>query len=138
MLLQKLKEDKLKAIRAEDIFKKNAINMVLGELPRLNKPKGTTVTDEELIVIINKLIKSELITLEYSGGDPETSVYIQTLKSYLPVMMTEEEIIVWILDNIDMDAYDIPMKAMRVIMQDLKGRVDGNLVKDILTRIHRS
>ena len=138
MLLQKLKEDKLEAVRAEDVDRKNAINMILGELPRLNKTKDEDINDGEIIAIINKLIKSEVTTLEYSNNDPNTSTYIQHLKSYLPKMMTEEEIFVWILDNLNMDDYDIPMKAMRVIMRDLKGKADGNLVKKVLTRIHRS
>lgn len=138
MLLQKLKEDKLEAVRAEDVDRKNAINMVLGELPRLNKTKDEDINDGEIIAIINKLIKSEVTTLEYSNNDPNTSTYIQHLKSYLPKMMTEEEIFVWILDNLNMDDYDIPMKAMRVIMRDLKGKADGNLVKKVLSRINKN
>lgn len=138
MLLQKLKEDKLEAVKAEDVDRKNAINMVLGEVPRLNKLKDEDVTDGEIIAIINKLIKSELVVLEYDGVNPDTSAYVQHLKSYLPEMMTEEEIFTWILDNINMDDYSVPMKAMRVIMRDLKGKVDGKVVKDVLSRIHRS
>lgn len=134
MLLQRLKRDKLKAVKAKDIDRKNAINMVLGEIPRLNKPKGVDVTDSELITIINKLIKSELIMLEYDGVSPDTSLYVQALKSYLPKMMTEEEISAWVLDNIDLSAYNIPIQAMKDVMKELKGKADGGLVKNVLTR----
>lgn len=133
MLLQRLKRDKLEAVKAKDIDRKNAINMVLGEIPRLNKPKDVDVTDSELITIINKLIKSELIMLEYDGANPDTSLYVQALKSYLPKMMTEEEISAWVLDNIDLSAYNVPIQAMKDIMKELKGKADGGLVKKVLT-----
>lgn len=138
MLLQRLKQDKLKATKAKAADRKTAINMILGEIPRLNKPKNEVITDEEIIIIVNKLIKSELVMLEYDGVNPDTSLYVQTLKSYLPKMMDEKEIFIWVLDNIDLDAYNIPIQAMKDIMKELKGKADGSLVKDVLTRIHRS
>lgn len=133
MLLQKLKKDKLKAVKARNVNKKDAINMVLGEVPRLNKPKNEKVTDEELIKIITKLVKSELITLEHAHIDPSKSEYLQILEEYLPKMMTEEEISTWVLDNIELSDYNIPMKAMKDVMKELKGKADGNLVKKVLT-----
>jgi uncharacterized protein YqeY len=138
MLVQRLKQDKLKATKAKDTDRKNAINMILGEIPRLNKTKDEVVTDEEIITIVNKLIKSELIMLEYDGVNPDTSLYVQALKSYLPKMMDEKEIFVWILDNISLDDYNVPMQAMKDIMKNLKGRADGALVKNVLTRIYRN
>lgn len=132
MLLQRLKKDKLAAVKADDSVRKNTINMILGEIPRLNKLKGESVTDEELLTIINKLIKSELTTLEYAGEDPADSLYVQILKSYLPKMMTEEEISKWVLDNIDLSAYNMPIQAMKDVMKELKGKADGSLVKNVL------
>lgn len=132
MLLQKLKKAKLKAVKAKDIDKRDAINMILGEVPRLNKPKNEKVTDQELIIIINKLVKSELITLKHAEINPDKSDYLKTLKSYLPKMMTEEEISIWILDNIPLSDYSIPIQAMKDVMKELKGKADGSLVKKVL------
>lgn len=133
MLLQKLKKAKLKAVKAKDTDKRDAINMILGEVPRLNKPKNEKVTDQELIVIINKLVKSELITLKHAEINPDKSDYLKTLKSYLPKMMTEEEISIWVLDNITLSDYNIPIQAMKDVMKELKGKADGSLVKKVLT-----
>lgn len=132
MLLQQLKKDKLKAIKTKNVDRRDAINMVLGEIPRLNKLKHEKVTDTEVISIINKLIKSELVTLEYAGISHEKSNYLNTLREYLPKMMTEEEISTWILDNIDLGAYNTPIQSMKDVMKELKGKADGGLVKNIL------
>ena len=132
MLLQQLKKDKLKAVKTKNVDRRDAINMILGEIPRLNKLKHEKVTDAEVVSIINKLIKSELVTLEYAGISHEKSDYLNTLREYLPKMMTEEEISTWILDNIDLGAYNTPIQAMKDVMKELKGKVDGSLVKNIL------
>jgi len=134
MLQKKLKLQLKKAIKTGDIEKKNAIRMILGEIPRLNKKKHEQVTDEDVLKIISKLIKSEVEMLKAIHADESKSEYLQILKSYLPTMMSEKEIEAWVLDNIDFDAYIIPMKAMGPIMKELKGKADGNLVKQVLTR----
>lgn len=135
MLLQQLKKDKLKAIKTKNVDRRDAINMILGEIPRLNKLKHEKVTDAEVVSIINKLIKSELVTLEYAGISHEKSDYLNTLRKYLPKMMTEEEISTWILDNIDLGAYNTPIQAMKDAMKELKGKADGGLVKKVLQNL---
>jgi uncharacterized protein YqeY len=72
--------------------------------------------------------------LEYSGLDESKSEYLNTLKGFLPKMMSEKEIEEWILDKIDLSAYNNPMQAMKSIMKELKGKADGNVVRNVLTR----
>lgn len=120
------------AIRAKDAEKKDAIRMILGEIPRLNKKKDEVVTEEEVNKIIRGLIKSEIIRLDAANFAHEKSMYLQHLKSFLPEMMTEKEIKAWILDNIDFSAYNNRIKAMGPIMAALNGKADGNLVRNIL------
>jgi uncharacterized protein YqeY len=134
MLQKELKLQLKKAIKSGDFERKKAIRMVLGEIPRLNKKKGEQVIDEDIFKIITKLIKSEITILGYANIDESSSKYLQILKKYLPTMMSEKEIEAWVLDNIDFSAYIIPMKAMGPIMKELKGKADGNLVKQVLTR----
>jgi uncharacterized protein YqeY len=134
-----MKEKELKlelraAMKAKDAERCNAIKMVLGEIPRLNKKKDEKVTEEDINKIITKLIKSEIVMLEYSGLDESKSEYLNTLKGFLPKMMSEKEIEEWILDKIDLSAYNNPMQAMKSIMKELKGKADGNVVRNVLTR----
>jgi len=132
MLELRLRADLQDAVRARDTESKNAIKMVLGEIPRLNKKAGEKATDSEITDIINKLIKSESMVLEYSGIDSSDSAYIKILKKYLPEMMTEEEISKWIDNNIDLTSVSNKMSAMKPIMAQLKGLADGSLVKKVL------
>lgn len=134
MLEKDLKIELKKAIKHKDVEKKTAIKMILGEVPRLNKKKGEKVTEEEISKIITKLIKSEILLLSYSGIDESKSEYLNILKGYLPKMMSEKEIEEWILDNIEISDYNNPIQAMGLIMKSLKGKADGNVVRNVLTR----
>lgn len=132
MLIEKLENDLKQAILKRDEEKKNAIRMVKGEIPRLNLKAGEKVTDEQIQKIISKLIKSEILVIEYSGQDKNDSTFIKVLEDYLPQMMMEEEIKTWINDNINLDDFNPKIKAMGKIMGSLKDKADGNLVKKIL------
>ena len=132
-LLTKISEDLSEAmIKRSHPDKIGALRMVLSESARTNK-KLADMTVEEVEAIIRKLIKSEMIVLEYSGFDEAGSVYINTLSNYIPKQMSKAQIETWIMDNIDISQFNPKMKAMGSIMKELKGKADGNDVKKILT-----
>lgn len=132
MLLDMIKADLKKAMMMRDEDKKNTLRLILGEVPRLNKKANETITDGEIEGIIRKLIKSETIVLEASNSDKNESIYIQTLEGYLPQMMPFLDIINWVVNNIEIDNYDPKIKAMGVIMKQLKGKADGKMVRQVL------
>jgi uncharacterized protein YqeY len=132
MLLETIESDLKKAMLAKDEDKKSALRMVKGEIPRLNLKAGEKPTDEDIQKIITKLIKSELLVLEYSGQDKDNSAFVNILSQYLPQMMNKAQVQSWIVDNIDLSQFPSKIKAMGAIMKHLKGKADGNLVKDIL------
>ncbi len=128
-----LKKELKLAIKSGNVYRKDAIRMILGEVPRLNKKKAELVTEEEIDKIIRTLIKSEMIRLTAANYTEDKSEYLLELKSFLPEMMTEKEIKAWVLDNIDFSAYINRMQAMGPIMKELHGKVDGNIVRKIIT-----
>lgn len=130
MLLTKIRDDLKTAIKNKDENTKNALRLVIGEIPRLNKKAKELVTDEEVQKIITQLLKSEALTMEYSGQD--TFPLRDVLDQYLPSMMTPAEIQSWITMNINLYKYNPTIKAMGDIMKRLKGKADGKVVKDIL------
>lgn len=132
MLLDKIEADLKKAMLAKDEDTKSALRMVKGEVPRLNLKAGEKPTDEDIQKIITKLIKSETLVLEYSGQDKDTSAYVNILSQYLPQMMNKAQVQSWIVDNIDLSQFSSKIKAMGAIMKHLKGKADGNLVKNVL------
>lgn len=134
MIYQRVKEDLKTSMKAKDDLSVAALRVILGEVPRLNKKADEKVTDVEMMGIINKLIKSETMILEYSDTDETTSPYMEVLKGYLPTSPSDEEIINWIKENIDFSKYGNRMQAMKDIMPTFKPLgVDGNKVKEIIS-----
>lgn len=129
-LQDQLKTDLKAAMKAKDIAKKDAIRVVMGEMARSDKKE---FTDEEIVRILKKLIKSEKEMLEKSSqGD--SSPFIDIIEAYLPQMATEEEIRNWIESNIDFSAYKNKMQAMGAIMAHFGSSADGKQVKQVLEK----
>lgn len=130
MLLNRIEVDLRSAIKSKNEEKKNALRLVKGEIPRLNLRAGVNPTDEQIQNIISKLLKSENITVEYSGEDKYPLK--NTLEEYLPKMLTEAELRGWIAIHVTLDEYNPRIKAMGYIMKELGNKANGNLVKKIL------
>jgi uncharacterized protein YqeY len=92
--------------------------------------KPEEITSDDIIGIIQGLIKSEHILLE--AKKESTSEYLQILQSYLPRQVSREEIVAWIKANIDFGQYKNRMQAMGVIMKRFGKTADGKLVNQIL------
>ena len=142
-LPDKIKRDLKTALKNKDYGVRDALRQIMSEFPGLTVPitlesgKKTTrpkkpaeITDDDVLDIIRKLMKSEKIVLE--AKQEETSEYLQTLARYLPKMADKEEIAAWIKANIDFAQYKIPMQAMGPIMKHFGKQADGNLVRQIL------
>ena len=93
--------------------------------------------DNEAISIIQKLIKNEQEILSYKKNEV-TSKLISILESYLPEMVSDEEVITWIKENIDFSTLKNKMQAMGIIMKQFGKTVDGNNVKRILNEMEDS
>ena len=50
-------------------------------------------------------------------------------------MASEDEIVTWVNDNIDLSQFKSKMQAMGPIMKHFGARADGNVVKNILQNI---
>ena len=127
-LHEQIKQDLTAAIKAKDATKKDALRVVLGEFGRLDKKE---FSDEDVIKTVMKLIKSEKEMLEKSGQG-SGSPFIDILDAYLPQKVSDEEITVWINENVDFSEFKNKMQAMGVIMKHFGAQADGNRVKEIL------
>jgi hypothetical protein len=132
MNLQKqIKSDLTAAMKAKDEEKKDALRVILGEFGRLDKK---ALSDDEVVKILKKLIKSEKEMLEKKGDDTD-SIFIKVIEDYLPKMATQEEITHWIEKNVDFSEFKNKMQAMGLIMKHFGARAEGNEVKKILLQI---
>ena len=142
-LQMKLKEDLKQAMRAKDEVGRNTIRQVMSEFFKLTVPvtleggkkstrpkQAEEITNDDIIGIIQGLIKSEHIVLE--AKQEATSDYLQILEAYLPRQVAREEIVGWVQGNIDFSQFKNKMQAMGVIMKHFGKTADGKLVNDIL------
>ena len=127
-LQEQIKRDLTSAMKARDDMKKNTIRVIMGEFARLNEKE---LSDDAVVKVLKKLVKAEKETLEKSG-DAGDSAYIHLIESYLPQMVSEEEIKAWIRENIDLSQFKNKMQAMKPIMANFGSAADGNTVKRIL------
>lgn len=126
-----LKTDLKTAMKAKDTARKEAIRVVMGEMARSDKK---AFSDEEIVRILKKLIKSEKEMLEKSS-QKNSSAFIDIIAAYLPQMATPEEIRGWIEANVDLSAYKNKMQAMGAIMVHFGSSADGNQVKQVLQKM---
>ncbi len=124
---EQIKKDLIDAIKAKDIERREALRVVLGEFDRR---EDKTLTDDEVIGVLTRLVKSERETLELKGETD--SGFLRTIRAYLPKLATDEEIAAFIHENIDFSEFKSKMQAMGPIMKHFGKTADGNAVKRVL------
>ncbi len=126
---ESLKVDLRDAMKARDNDRTGAIRILMGEFAR---QKEKEISDEQVIDIVKKLIKSERELLAAQGN--EGSPFLKIMEEYLPKQASEEEIFSWVQENIDFSSFKSKMQAMKPIMQHFGSSVDGNTVKKVLQK----
>jgi uncharacterized protein len=126
-LQQEIESQLIAAIKAKDKDRAGAIRILKGEFQRQPEKQ---LSDDQVVAIIKKLIKSEKELLEASKQ--EDSAYIGILQEYLPKQAGDDEVRTWIGENIDFSSFANKMQAMRPIMAHFGSSVDGAVVKKIL------
>jgi uncharacterized protein YqeY len=128
---QQIKIDLMGAMKAKDEDKKSTLRVIMGEFARADTKE---LSDDEATKVLKKLIKSEKETLSQKGSDEDTA-FIQIIEGYLPQMASEDEIIAWVNDNIDLSQFKGKMQAMGPIMKHFGACADGNAVRKILQKL---
>ena len=144
-LIDKLKADLKQSMLNKDVEARSAIRQIMAEFPKLTVPitlesgkkttrpkKSEEISDDDILGIIQGLVKSERIVLE--AKQEESSEYLRILETYLPKMATPEEIVAWIKENVDFSEYKNKMQAMGSIMKQFGKQADGKMVNEILQR----
>ena len=142
-LHDKIRQDMKKAMVNKDTEVRDTMRLIIGAFPDLTvsitletgkkttRPKtAQEITDEDVMSIIRKFIKSEKIVLDLKK---ETgSSYLTLLESYLPRMANPEEIREWVRQNVDLSQFKSPVQAMGLVMKHFGKLADGNQVKEVL------
>jgi uncharacterized protein len=130
-LQQRITNDMRDAIKGADKNKLGVLRFIVGEFTHIPneefiKYPNKELPDEKVVSIIRKYIHNE------QGLENPNSSAIEMLESYLPSSAPDEEVRAWIQENIDFSQFKSRMQAMKPIMTEFAGRIDGSNVKRIL------
>jgi uncharacterized protein YqeY len=92
MLKNQISSDHLVAFKSKDQISKSILSVVKGEIQTQEKNLSISdLSDEDVIKILNKTVKSLNETISKSG-DLESKLQLEVVSKYLPKQMSESEI----------------------------------------------
>ena len=134
---KKIENDFKTAFKSGDEVSKRKLRMVLASIKLVEVEKGRALTDEEVLSILQKEIKSlrESITdAEKAGRDDliaQSEPEIQILEQYTPKQLDEDEITELArqaIKEVGATSQQEMGKVMKVLMPRVQGRADGSKV----------
>ena len=145
-LNEKLSEDQKAAMKSGDTLKTGVLRLLRTRIKERAVEKRDDLSDSEIFKVIMSEVKKrqEAVDLFEKGGRGDLAERdkkeIEILKSYLPPMLSDEELKTLILEAIKEAEAKTPQdlgRVMKVLMPKVTGRTEGSkvnkLVKDLLT-----
>ncbi len=142
-LKQKLTEDFKTAMKNKDVVAKNAINLARAAIKQYEVDNRVEIDEAGIIGILTKQVKMRrdaLADFEKAGREDLVASYnaeIEILQKYLPEEYSKDklkEIIEETATALGIEKNKASMgKLMGALMLKVKGRADGNLVKELVT-----
>ncbi len=141
-LLEQITEDYKQAMKNHEEVKKLALNYLLAQIKNKKIELRADPTDDDVIAVIKKEIKSlneTLLFLEKANKADEIAIETQKkeiLESYLPAMLSREQTEA-LIDEVVAKLWITDLKTQRwLLMKDLmanhKSELDGAVVNDII------
>jgi len=137
-----VRQEMMKALKAKDMDRKNALSMLLSALKAKFIDKRADLTEDEENAVVNKEIKEARDTIETAPADrtdiiENAKLKISIYSEFVPKSMSEDEIIEIVksvLNQLDI-AQPTPQdkgKIMKTLMPLVKGKADGKLISDVV------
>ena len=141
-LLEQITEDYKQAMKNHEEVKKSALNYLLAQIKNKKIELRADPTDDDVIWVIKKEIKSlneTLLFLEKANKTDEIIVETQkkeVLESYLPAMLSKEQTEILVNETIaKLGISDLKTQRgllMKELMAGHKSELDGAIVNDII------
>ena len=144
---EQLKSDLVTAMRQGDSDKRNVIRMLLAAVQQVEIDDRVELDNDGVIAVISKQAKQrrESIKDAETAGRPdlveEEQMELAICESYLPQMMTAEEITLiaqQVISDTGASGMQDTGRVMGQLMPQLKGRADGGLVSGIVRSLLQS
>ena len=143
-LNEKIRKDYFDAMKNKDTLKKGVYSMLISNINAKEKEKGSTIDDQEIIVIIQKELKQVKETLSFTPSDradliEQSDAKIVLLNSYLPKQLSEQELTAKIHQFASDNNLELIKKNQGLIikglMSELQGQTDGKSLNVALSKI---
>ena len=141
-LFDQLKEEYISAMKAKDVVKKEILSFVISQIKNKQIDAQEDLSDDDVIKIIKKEIKSREETLEYlnkAGNSEDASIEtqkIELLHAYLPEMIWEEQLQQIVQQKREqLGIEDLGKQRwllIKEIMQEYGAQVDGALLNQVI------
>ena len=135
----------VKAMKDGDKERKDALSLLLSALKNKAIDKRDDLTEAEENEVVLKEIKQVKETLELTPADrtdiiAQCNLRISVYEEFAPKMMDEEEITAVIKECINELGLENPTmkekgKIMKILMPRVKGKADGSLVNQVISKI---
>jgi len=143
-LKKRLEADLRQALKDKDEMRKNTIRLALAAIQNAEIAKRDDLDDGEVLSVLSKeaKIRRESVEQFAEGGRKdlvdEQEIELEILKQYLPAQLSEEEIEARareVAAEVGATSLSQMGDVMRVLMPQLKGRADGQLVSTVVKAI---
>ena len=146
MSLKQTIETELKnAMKANDDTRKIALRSVVAGIKLLQvEQRGTEITDNDVLTIVQKEIKSQRESIadaqKASRNDliAQSESLISVLESFLPKQLSREDVIIHvkaaIVESGASGAGDMG-KVMKIIQPKLKGQADNKIISEVVKEL---
>ncbi len=142
-IFERINSDLVSAMKAGDKQRTIALRGLKAAIKYREIDKRDDLTDEDVIEVVSSVVKRHRDSIEqYGTGGREDLVreemaQMEIALAYLPEQLGPEEIekhVDEIIAEVDASGPSDIGKVMKGIMPKLKGRADGKLIKEIVTR----
>ena len=119
-LREQISKDYMTAFKEKNTVAKNLLSVIKGEIQTTEKNVGSELSDEEVVKILAKNVKSLKEMVE--SGSEQASVELAIVEAYLPKQMSKEEVAAKVAEVINSGATNIGsiMKEFATLPADKK------------------
>ena len=142
-LLERIKEDLGRALKSRASAERDTLRYLLSAVhnAEIDKGRGASLTEEELIALLQKQAKQRRESIEaYQKGGRTDLVEkerqeLEIIQAYLPEQLSEEQIrqlVEEVIVEVDASGPQDIGKVMGAVMAKVKGRADGSVASKIV------
>ena len=144
VLLSSIQEEVKNSLKSGEKFKASTLRLIVSALKLEEKNKAKTLTDNEALEILTKMIKqrkdsiSQFETANRLELAQKEKDEIKIIQNYLPEQLTEEELsalIDEIIEEVNAESVKDMGKVMSVLKPKITGKADAGIASGLVKKL---